>query len=152
MAVRIQPEEWRPQGEKINDLERDAWEAVRSTDHSAVTAGPGAGKTELLAQRACYLLQTGICPFPSRILALTFKVDAAKNLRERVKERCGPELARRFESYTYASFAMQLLRRGRLALPDWCRPTEDFRPLLNPNLKRFLQQPPRTAGSRYVEA
>ena len=35
---------------------------VRSVREQVVIAGPGAGKTELLAQRAAYLLQTGVSP------------------------------------------------------------------------------------------
>lgn len=46
----------------------------------ALTAGPGAGKTEMLAQRADFLLRTGTCRYPKRILAISFKVDASKKL------------------------------------------------------------------------
>ena len=54
----IAPEAWRPQG--ITDLEEAAWTALREQGCMSVVAGPGAGKTEFLAQRAAYLLQTGI--------------------------------------------------------------------------------------------
>ena len=54
-----------------------AKEQVRSL---ALTAGPGAGKTEMLAQRADFLLRTGTCCYPKRILAISFKVDASSNL------------------------------------------------------------------------
>lgn len=74
----IDPDDWRPIG--VNDLEPAAWAALRCSSNAAVVAGPGAGKTEFLAQRACYLLQTGLCPAPRRILAISFKTDAAKNL------------------------------------------------------------------------
>lgn len=51
------PEIWQPQG--IDTLEPRAWEALRLTAQSlSVTAGAGAGKTEFLAQKATYLLQT----------------------------------------------------------------------------------------------
>lgn len=139
MPPRIAPSEWVPQGDDIEQLERAAERAVRSSEHTAVTAGPGAGKTELLVQRACYLLQTRRCPKPYRIVALTYKVDAAKELRERVSERCHTDLARRFESYTYASFAMRLLQQGREALPDWCRPGSNFEPLLDFDLEQFVK-------------
>ena len=92
----VHPEAWRPQG--VADLEPRAWQALRETARSVlVTAGAGAGKTEFLAQKATYLLQTGICPAPKRILAISFKRDAARNLAERVEMRCPPEQARRFE-------------------------------------------------------
>ena len=96
----VDPESWRPQG--VDDLEDRAWEALRETERSVcLTAGAGAGKTEFLAQKAAYLLQTGLCPFPKRILAISFKRDAARNLSSRVRQRCTPEHARRFTSYTF---------------------------------------------------
>ncbi|MFI6396213.1 UvrD-helicase domain-containing protein [Nonomuraea sp. NPDC050540] len=111
---------WRPNG--IDDLEPAAWKVVRSTVSSSVTAGPGAGKTELLAQRAAYLLQTGVCPHPQRILAISYKRDAAANLGNRVRSRV-PEHARRFESMTFDAFTKGLLDRFRLSLPTtWAMP------------------------------
>ena len=77
----------------------------------AVTAGPGSGKTELLAQRADFLLRTNICPYPRRILAISFKTDAAANLGARVRERVPPDLASRLDSQTFHSFALRLIRR-----------------------------------------
>lgn len=82
----------------------------------ALTAGPGAGKTEMLAQRADFLLRTGSCRYPQRILAISFKVDAARNLKERVKHRCGNELASRFDSHTFHAFAKRIIDRFRPVL------------------------------------
>lgn len=79
----------------------------------ALTAGPGAGKTEMLAQRADFLLRTGTCRYPKRILAISFKVDASKNLKERVQRRCGADLASRFDSYTFHAFAKRIIDRFR---------------------------------------
>ncbi|MEW2184976.1 ATP-dependent helicase [Streptomyces cellulosae] len=113
----ISVEEWRPIG--ISDLEPAAWEALRDTGNVAVVAGPGAGKTEFLAQRAAYLLQTGICPWPQRILAISFKKDAAANLGRRVASRV-PEHADRFASMTFDAFTKSLVDRFAAALPaDW---------------------------------
>jgi DNA helicase-2/ATP-dependent DNA helicase PcrA len=116
---------WRPQG--IETLEKAADMAVRSTVNTLVVAGPGAGKTELLAQRACYLLQTGVCRAPQRILAISFKRDAARNLAERVEQRCGEELARRFHSQTFDAFAKGLLDRFGQALPEAWRPRPNYK-------------------------
>ncbi|WP_292313303.1 hypothetical protein [Mesorhizobium sp.] len=43
-------------------------------------------------QRAVYLLETGACPPPYQVLAISFKSDAADNLAACVR-RCPPELA-----------------------------------------------------------
>lgn len=67
----VKPDQWKPVG--IADLEPAAWQALRHTSSAYVVAGPGAGKTEFLAQRAAYLLQTGLCRQPARILAISFK-------------------------------------------------------------------------------
>ena len=121
----VLPEDWRPQG--IDDLEPRAWEALRETERSVcVTAGAGAGKTEFLAQKAAYLLQTGLCPEPKHILAISFKRDAAQNLAERVRQRCLANQARRFQSMTFDAFTKQMLDHFRLAIPDNYRPPADY--------------------------
>src|SRR2546423_10275962 len=76
------PSEWKPaDGLK---LEPNALRAATERQVSwALTAGPGAGKTEMLAQRADFLLRTGVCPYPQRILAISFKVDASRNLKNK---------------------------------------------------------------------
>ncbi|MFC0439665.1 UvrD-helicase domain-containing protein [Kutzneria buriramensis] len=111
----IPPEDWCPADGLI--LEPNALTAVTMIDANVVVAaGPGAGKTELLAQRADFLLRTGQCPYPRRILAVSFKVDAARNLRERVRRRCGSQLAARFDSVTFHAFAKRLIDNFRPAL------------------------------------
>lgn len=98
-------------------LEPNALRAARETERClALTAGPGAGKTEMLAQRADFLLRTGTCRYPKRILAISFKVDASKNLKERVQRRCGSDLATRFDSYTFHAFAKRIIDRFRPVL------------------------------------
>ena len=122
----VRPEDWRPQG--IAVLEPRAWDALKQTVQSVlVTAGAGAGKTEFLAQKATYLLQTCLCAAPKRILAISFKHDAARNLAERVAKRCPPEQARRFNSYTFDAFAKSLVDRFRAAIPEPYRPPADYR-------------------------
>lgn len=106
---------WQPAGNLT--LEPNALNAVLESERSlALTAGPGAGKTEMLAQRADYLLRTGGCHYPRRILAIAFKVDASSNLRERVKLRAGLELAERFDSQTFHGFAKRLIDTFRPVL------------------------------------
>ncbi|MFC7580075.1 UvrD-helicase domain-containing protein [Schaalia naturae] len=109
----ILPEDWRPP-EDIT-LEPNALRAVREPmANVVVTAGPGAGKTELLAERADFLLTTGACRYPRRILAISFKVDAERNIRERVRKRCGEQLAARFDSFTFHAFAKQIIDNYRV--------------------------------------
>lgn len=111
----ILPGDWTPSEGIV--LEPNAEAAVRETDRCvALTAGPGAGKSELLAQRADFLLTTGACRYPKRILAIAFKVDASNNLKERVWRRCGPEYASRFDSYTFHGFAKRIIERFRPVL------------------------------------
>lgn len=157
LARRVRPDEWTPIG--VDELEANALKVVRSSDNRSVIAGPGAGKTELLAQRAAYLLQTGSAPAPRRILAICFKRDAATNLAERVRERCHRSHAGRLDSMTFDAFAKGLVDRFGQALPDRWRPRPDYEIMLtNDRLYRgFLQQqvgaPPADVGtSADVEA
>lgn len=106
---------WRPTDGK--ELERNALTAATALGQNVVVAaGPGSGKTELLAQRADFLFRTGACPYPRRILAVSFKVDAARNLRERVRLRSGGRYAARFDSFTFHAFAKRLIDNYRPAL------------------------------------
>ncbi|HIF9059642.1 TPA: UvrD-helicase domain-containing protein [Photobacterium damselae] len=118
------PENWLPKS--IAELEPSAWSALKDKKSVCVIAGPGAGKTEFLAQKAVYLLETGLCPPNQKILAISFKADAAKNLENRVKERCPKELSNRFVSMTFDAFTKNILDRFRLALPLDLRPTRDY--------------------------
>ena len=70
----------------------------------------------MLAQRADFLLRTGTCRYPKRILAISFKVDASRNLKERVRRRCGADLSSRFDSYTFHAFAKRIIDRFRPVL------------------------------------
>ncbi len=111
----ISIERWAP-SEGLT-LEPNALAAAKEINRNlALTAGPGAGKTEMLAQRADFLLRTGTCRYPKRILAISFKVDASQNLKARVRKRCGPELAARLDSHTFHAFAKRLIDRFRPVL------------------------------------
>lgn len=121
----IPVERWKPADGLI--LEPNALLAARTTaGHLAITAGPGAGKTEVLAQRADFLLRTATCRYPSRILAISFKVDASQNLKDRVRLRCGNDLASRFDSYTFHAFAKRIIDRFRTALTGADQLDDDY--------------------------
>lgn len=123
----ISPDAWTPVG--VEGLEPAADEVVRSQTTTLVVAGPGAGKTELLAQRASFLLDTGTCPPPHRILAISFKRDAAKNIKERV-ERRSSEGCRRFDSYTLDAFAKSIVDRFLSGIPSDWRPRVGYEVML----------------------
>ena len=149
MSSKASPKDWRPVG--IEDLEPNAWKALKHEGSALVVAGPGAGKTEFLAQRAAYLLQTGLCPPPYKILAISFKVDAAENLARRVKSRCTESEARRFVSLTFDAFTKSLVDRFSAALPDpWqlSRPYEVFIP--RGDIQAFLDEMLRSAPSQWT--
>ena len=141
---------WRPID--VDGLEPAAWKVVRSLENMVVLAGPGAGKTELLAQRACYLLQSGIVPYRKKILAISFKRDAAKNLKDRVSQRCNSSDGARFDSFTFDAFAKGLLDRFHPALVENWQPSPDYEILL-PKSRTFsdflnsLGQPPAEIAS-----
>lgn len=122
----IRPEDWKPvEGLK---LEPNAFRAATMIDrNSVVAAGPGSGKTEVLAQRADFLLRTGACAYPRRILAISFKVDAARNLRDRVRRRSGGQYAARFDSFTFHAFAKRMIDNYRLALTGQNELHRDYR-------------------------
>jgi superfamily I DNA/RNA helicase len=151
LARRVRPDDWRPTG--VNELEPNAMLVVRSEDNRSVIAGPGAGKTELLAQRAAYLLQTGGAPAPQRILAISYKRDAATNLAARVRARCHRSHAARLDSLTFDAFAKSLVDRFGQVLPDRWRPRLDYE-IMWPNdalFRGFLSQqvgaPPPQIGT-----
>ena len=67
----VQPEAWRPRG--IDDLEPSAWRALRHCGSTCVVAGPGAGKTEFLAQRAATSLKQASALRPLKSLRYLLK-------------------------------------------------------------------------------
>ncbi|MGV0923936.1 UvrD-helicase domain-containing protein [Empedobacter tilapiae] len=107
--------EWVP-SDKMQ-LEDNALLTTKSDYNTLVIAGPGAGKTELLAQRASFLLETNTCNHPKRILAISFKRDAAYNLKNRVNKRCGEKLSKRFDSLTFDAFSKLILDQFYRGLP-----------------------------------
>lgn len=122
--VRVAPADWAPKG--IAELEPAAWDALRHNGSSCVTAGPGAGKTEFLTQRGDYLLSTGVCRRPHKILAISFKRDAARNLAQRIEQR-SPETALRFHSMTFDAFSKGIVDRFRASLPTHWKLRGDYK-------------------------
>jgi len=151
VSRRVPADQWKPID--VEALEANALEVVRSTDNRCVIAGPGSGKTELLAQRASYLLQCRIARQPRRILAISYKRDAATNLAARVRSRCHPDHAYRFDSLTFDAFAKSLIDRFGRALPERWRPHPDYQVVVDANDRTFdnflrYLTPPPEIGTR----
>lgn len=124
MRNKISEQDWKPSDDI--ELEDAALDSIKDTNNVSVVAGPGAGKTELLAHKAGYIIQTGLCPYPKKILAISFKVDAASNLQKRVEKRYGKDVSSRFESKTFDSFAKGLLDQFLNGLPDEYKPAKQY--------------------------
>ncbi|MCG3726963.1 ATP-dependent helicase [Vibrio cincinnatiensis] len=91
----------------------------------SVLAGAGAGKTELLAQKANYLFVTNKCPWPKRILSLTFKTEAQENIKKRIDSRCGQK-SERFDSFTFHGFCKSIIDRFKNTLDEAERPIDNY--------------------------
>ena len=86
-------------------------EAARHIDGPLlIVAGPGSGKTRVMAHRVAYLIgEVGVPPY--RILAVTFTNKAARELRERCERLLGTGgIERGLQVRTFHSFCAQLLR------------------------------------------
>lgn len=91
--------------QKLNPKQRQAVDTLEGP--VMVIAGPGSGKTELLALRAAnILLKTDANP--EDILCLTFTDSAAHNMRERLASIIGPE-AYRIAVHTFHSFGREII-------------------------------------------
>lgn len=84
-------------------------EAARHVDGPLlIIAGPGSGKTRVMAHRVAYLVgEAGVPPY--RILAVTFTNKAARELRERCERLLGEDSSG-LQVRTFHSFCAQLLR------------------------------------------
>jgi DNA helicase-2/ATP-dependent DNA helicase PcrA len=77
-----------------------------------VVAGPGTGKTQLLAARVAWLLQqAGQQVQAAEILCLTYTEAAAHNMRQRLLRFIGPD-AHRVAIHTFHSFCHQLIQEN----------------------------------------
>ena len=103
-------------------LTAEQTQAVRhGTGPLLIMAGPGTGKTHTLIHRIAWLLAERLAE-PWEILAVTFSVRAAGELRLRLSEMLGVELAGGVRAATFHSVCAQLLREhaemfGRT--PEW---------------------------------
>jgi DNA helicase-4 len=74
---------------------------IADEDATLVLAGAGSGKTSVITAKAGYLIKSKTRA-PHEILLLAFAKDAAKEMSERIEQRCGEPLeARTFHSLAY---------------------------------------------------
>ena len=89
----------------LNDAQR---EAVLYTDGpQLVIAGAGSGKTRVLTYKIAHLLSQGYEPW--RILALTFTIKAANEMKERIAQLVGTATASRLWMGTFHSVFSRIL-------------------------------------------
>ena len=92
---------------KLNDNQRNA--VLYNEGPSLVIAGAGSGKTRVLTYKIAYLLKSGISPY--NILALTFTNKAAREMKSRIAQIGGEDIAKRLWMGTFHSVFSRILRR-----------------------------------------
>lgn len=76
----------------------------------AVLAGPGTGKTFVIVERIRHMIQTRELP-PESILAVSFTVKSAAELRGRLAKVLGAATAERVQSHTFNGYGARLMQR-----------------------------------------
>jgi len=93
---------------RLNERQRAA--VTHPAGPLLVVAGPGTGKTQLLATRVAWLLGQLAAP-PEEILCLTYTDAAARNLRQRLR-RCAGPLAHRVAIHTFHSLGQLIIQEN----------------------------------------
>lgn len=135
--------------------------AAQPEENMLVLAGPGSGKTRVVAHRCAYLLRVKRAQ-PRSILILCFNRNAANTLRRRLLELAGPD-AKGVTVQTYHSLAMRLTgasfaeraERRKIEADDFKTVIPDAISLLNgevefSGMERDEMRERLLAGYRYI--
>ena len=76
--------------------------------HALIIAGPGTGKTAVLAARIARIIREGTDP--ASVLAVSFTAKAAAELRERIAQSAGADAAKKVTAVTFHSLCASILR------------------------------------------
>ena len=99
---------------EMNPEQRAAMESAARV--TAVSAGPGTGKTQTLVNRIAYLVEEKAVA-PEMITAVTFTRQAAGEMRARLEQRLGKKAARKLHIGTFHSLCQALLPPKPLISP-----------------------------------
>uniref|UniRef100_A0A383WM93 UvrD-like helicase ATP-binding domain-containing protein n=1 Tax=Tetradesmus obliquus TaxID=3088 RepID=A0A383WM93_TETOB len=108
---------------QLNDEQQLA--AFSPEQHVKVIAGPGSGKTRVVAARVAHLIASGHAP--ESLLVITFTRKAAGELLQRLQELLGEAITARLRPSTFHSLCTNLLRhyRQHTHLPNFQVASED---------------------------
>ncbi len=94
--------------QQLNPAQRAAVEHIEGP--VLVIAGPGTGKTHMLATRIAYILDTTDA-YPSNILCLTFTDAGVQAMRQRLLQIIGPD-AHKVHIFTFHAFCNKVIREN----------------------------------------
>ena len=103
-----------------------------------VVAGAGTGKTTVLVERVVHLIEQGHAR-PDEVLAVTFTINAAAELRERVAAQLGPLWASTIQASTFHAYCHNLLTRAG----------QSFTPVTKEDLYVLLRRELKNLGLKY---
>ncbi len=95
---------------QLNEKQREAVDTIYGP--VLVVAGPGTGKTQILALRIANLLKSDAQVFPQNILCLTYTEEGKKNMRDRLFKLIGAETAQYVSVHTYHSFCNEIIQHN----------------------------------------
>jgi len=94
---------------KLNDRQREAVDTIYGA--VMVIAGPGTGKTEVLAMRIANLLRSEAQVQPQEILCLTYTDEATNSMRKRLVQITGPA-AHKVNIHTFHGFCNMVIQNN----------------------------------------